>query len=508
METHLKAFFYDYKYYLFPDDCLTIDELKTKERVTAKRLKEERCMAPDFIYESITDETLEIEDADRLFEVYVNLYTGAEYDEILSKQVDRVCPGCERFIPDDDPRDKGNLDGHHREISLNGTCYEREGKDDYWDLATSADAFWYRISERLNELALCIDKNDQKKLNKIVGAELKHFFPETNVYGTVYEGKYTLCFQTEFGNRALFVLLLDYLAAIANYKENPVAKAGWKVLPYRPESTFRYKKELKRGRAVAKLKPSSAPFCYDVALYHPRPQRLSDKKAQELINRFYETLSAHIGEEKAYMVLNGIGFTSEKEGLVSIEAAEETFRKKYGEFFGENAKQDNGDAVFPAPVPYGTDGEQENTLPYREKITEGITRCGELTFLDTEILKEKQYWTSLVSFAYLYVPRPMEDAEKSFQTLSWYLQNGELVPEPLRNKEDTRIAGGAIGFAACGEEGFILDFIAASENKFFRMLRTLAPVLQTMRAKVVVVNQDGVSVYDCGYEFNPVGDKI
>lgn len=508
MEKLLKAFFYDYKYYLFPDDCASLEELKSKERVAVKRLKEDRCMAPDFIYESIVEETLEIEDANRLFEVSVNLYTGEEYDAILSKQIDRVCHGCERYIPDGDPRDTGNLDGHHREISLDGICYEREGENDYWDLATSADVFWYRISERFNELAVCIDKNDQKKFSKIVNEELTHFFPETDVYGTVYEGKYTLCFQTEFGYQPVFILLLDYLASVTTQKENPVAKAGWKVLPYRPEGTFRPKKELKDKSAVAYLKPTQgAPFWCDVVLFHPHAEKLNEKKKHELIQQFYENMCARIGEEKVWMVINGFEFSSQKVGLQTTEEIANVLRKKYGEHFSEHAAREEGGSAFPAPIPYGTNGEAQNALPYRGLIGEGVTRCSALSFLDKEELKEEPFWTSLISFAYLFIPRPLDDASNPFQTLGWYLANGEQIPEPLRDPNETRVGSGAIGFAECGENGFILDCFVASENKFFRMLRTLAPVLQSYRAKVVLVNKDGAVVYECGYTFTPVEEK-
>ena len=99
MERGLRAFFYDYHYYLFPDG-MTLEELKAAGKVRVKHLREERCMAPDFIYESIAEETLKIEVPERVFEAEVNLYTGAEYDAILKKHVDRVCPGCERYEDD------------------------------------------------------------------------------------------------------------------------------------------------------------------------------------------------------------------------------------------------------------------------------------------------------------------------------------------------------------------------------------------------------------------------
>ena len=150
MEKGVKAVFYKYKYYVFPDG-IDITQVADGTVINAKRLKEERCMAPDFIYESIEEESVEIESARLLFPVTVNLYTGKEYDAILSEQVDRVCHGCSRF---DDNGDE-SLDGHHREISLSGVCYEKETDDakptyalrTYWFLSAIAED---RKSTRLN----------------------------------------------------------------------------------------------------------------------------------------------------------------------------------------------------------------------------------------------------------------------------------------------------------------------------------------------------------------------
>lgn len=320
----------------------------------------------------------------------------------------------------------------------------------------------------------------------------------------MHEGKYTLCFQSEFGYQPVYVLLLDYLANVANQKENPVAQAGWKALSYRPEGSFRPKKEWKDDVAAAYLKPAeNVPFCYDVVLFHPHAEKLDEKKERELISHIYENMCARIGEEKVWMVINGFDFSSEKVGLQPTEEIATALRQKYEEHFGESAAREEGGSVFPAPLSYGTGGERRtNALPFRDLIGEGVTRCGALSFLDREELDEEPFWLSLASFAYLYVPRRPDDTDNPFQTLGWYLANGEQVPEPLRDPEDTRVGSGAIGFAECGEHGFILDCFVASENKFFRTLRTIAPVLQAYRAKVVLVNQDGVAVYDCGYRFN------
>ncbi len=147
-ETGVRAFFYDYKYYLFPEEMDTLAQIKQLRRFTARRLLEERCMAPDFIYESIIDEEVEIEEPNRLFEVYVTLRSGEEYDRVLLNHINRSCQGCVRYSDDGD-----DITGHHREMSLNGVCYERESESDPWEFAVCVDYFWWRIGEKRNELA-------------------------------------------------------------------------------------------------------------------------------------------------------------------------------------------------------------------------------------------------------------------------------------------------------------------------------------------------------------------
>ena len=53
MEIGLKAFFYEYKYYLLPDGCADAEDVRKLKMAEVRRLKEEHCMAPDFVYESV-----------------------------------------------------------------------------------------------------------------------------------------------------------------------------------------------------------------------------------------------------------------------------------------------------------------------------------------------------------------------------------------------------------------------------------------------------------------------
>lgn len=94
MEIGLKAFFYEYKYYLLPDGCADAEDVRKLKMAEVRRLKEENCMAPDFVYESAETEFLVIAAPERIFPATVNLYTREEYDALLSKQVEKRCPGC------------------------------------------------------------------------------------------------------------------------------------------------------------------------------------------------------------------------------------------------------------------------------------------------------------------------------------------------------------------------------------------------------------------------------
>ena len=137
-----------------------------------RRLKEENCMAPDFVYESVETEFLVIAAPERIFPVTVNLYTREEYDALLSKQVEKRCPGCLRYTDDGSEE----LTGHHREISLAGVCYSREEKGDFFPFGCCVQALWSRLAKEVNDLAAMIETGDQKGLEKRVNREIEKFF--------------------------------------------------------------------------------------------------------------------------------------------------------------------------------------------------------------------------------------------------------------------------------------------------------------------------------------------
>ncbi len=494
MERQTRAFFYDYKYYLFPDDCAAIEELKEKETVAVKRLKEERCMAPDFIYESIAEETLKIEAPNRLFEVFVNLYSAEEYDAILSRHIDRVCPGCERYIPDGDPRDPapGGLEGHHREMSLSGICYERESEEDAWDFADCVNFFWYRMAERTEELAKCIRAGKHKKLNEIVNDELTKFFLPVTVFGAENGGRYSLTFAADYDHVPLIRLLFMYFADCASQEKSEMKQAGWTVFPCREKGIFRYTGKTNIKDVSARLVACGNPECLDLEVYGAKP--LDEKKSQALLQDVYDYLCEQAGERAVQAVIAECRIVPDAADMQPVCDLPLVLEEKYHTRSGKERE-------YPASYYYAVspNGAIKN-LPYRDKIAGGVTKCPEMSFLHSEGL-EDAWWLSLAEYFYLYIPHAQEGM---LEAVTYYLSHSDRVPEPLRDPEDCRLTGGIVGVAACGEHAFIVDGMSASEKRLFRLLRTIAPVLQSCGAKAVYVKEGGVSVYECGYEFTPL----
>lgn len=487
MESDLKAFFYDYKYYLFPNDCATLSEVKRKGKFVAKRLLEERCMAPDFIYESIREEDVEIEAESRVFEVSVSLYSAQEYDEILTRHVHRVCPGCENYTDDGRPE----LSGMHREISLKGTCYVREDSGEAWDLATCVDYFWFHIGSKLNDLAVCIDRNDQKKLNRILNTELKKIFLPFDFYGTVIDGHYTLCF-CDWGYSPVMLSVFAMMAQCASVQK-AFTEAGWQVLPYRPKGSFRC--EAFDGEGVLG-RLEETPAGYTVVLYQGKA--ISENTEKKRVRSAYEYFVSALGEDVVLSVIDGYDFSGDKQGMIPLSHIVRTLSERLGQ-------SDGGEVSFPPTVYYGMNGDAaQYMLPFRERLVEVSTSCMPLSQLSTDASEEEKWWLRLVSYAYLYIPRRVDDENYPAETLLWYIGNMRLVPEPIRSPEETRVSACGIGFGFCEENGYVIDNMVFREKGFFRTLRILAPVLKAYKAKVVVVNESGLMAYDCDYEFTPI----
>lgn len=137
------GFYYRYGYFLLPAGYQDISQFLTalKQKGTPmqvdtvvleedwqvkKRSSYELgvSIAPYFITDYINSTvTLNIEDADDVYPVMVELLTQKEYNQRLRTLVKDYCPGCDRFgsVTEKD----SSLSGHFGEISLDGVCFYR-----------------------------------------------------------------------------------------------------------------------------------------------------------------------------------------------------------------------------------------------------------------------------------------------------------------------------------------------------------------------------------------------
>lgn len=490
MEKNLKAVFYDFKYYILPEET-DIGAIEDGSVIRAKRLKEVECMAPDFVYESIEEETLEITDKNLLFPVRVNLYTKKEYNALLLKQINRVCPGCLRYTDDGDDE---HLDGHHREISLGGTCYEREDDEKQAPYATRVMWFCYELCEHLDELAECIEHNKAAKLNKICKSCCGYVLAPLKFYGTKRDGKYFLYMECSFCSD-LYLTMLSYTAFVTRYEENPVKKAGWTIIPFIPAGADGYTGKIKGTTPVGRLVQSEIPWKYYLRIRIGK--FMTDKQRNKLIDDVYGYLAFKIGEDTIHRVIEGI----DTENTGEVENTADEICEKL------NAADEKLPDLFPPSLPYGWENEEKAT-PYKKSIS-GVSTCFNFANICAEPeLAEDIGFSGEFVYAYLFVPASGENEDAVYDTVKYYLENEQSVPEPILLKDEFANSFVITGYANCTAEesrGWAFDMFVADEKMFYRYMKILAPVLSHFGAKIVVFGSTGMNVYECGSEIVPLG---
>lgn len=496
MEKELKAFFYEYKYYLLPEECGSVEDLKKQKTWEVKRLKEELCMAPNFVYESMETEFLTIEDFSLVFPAEANLYPCEEYDEILRKQVDCVCPKCVRYTDDGDP----SLNGHHREISLDGVCYLRETEDERWSFAYCAEVFWYRIAKRTEELLKYIEKNKQEKIEKLFSEELEHFFLPNDVYAGYDENGPCIAFYAnDYGCFPGIRLILKELADVANAEGSPMKEEGWTVYPYLP-----------KGMAPVCKKPDyvqNPPRLFmrieegtdevNVRFYEPKLNRVKEKTAMQMSEAAYQYICYCVGED----VLLGGCSTYQRVGGIPEDMQEVTPEELEKALLTSAEIEDRG-VPFPAPMFMGEYDEEPEMLPFKQNLQFAMTVCPEYS---PEKKNENMeggntiFESFGIVYAYLYMPKGNSEAdfEERMNAFHWYLEHIDEYPEPIGDGEKVNYMKHAGRTFA--KEGICEDLMVFDEKAFFRWMRHLTPVLQGLNVKIVTVKRNGTVVYDPGY---------
>lgn len=425
METQVKAFFYEYKYYLYPEGCKGVEDIAAPGKGIFRRLKEEKCMAPDFIYESIAEEELTIEDKSRLFDTSVNLYTAEEYNRKLYELIQTQCKECERYNKGKDFEDE--IQGHHHELSLDGTCYLRETKEENWSFAMCADFFWYKVSLRLNELATWIDAGKFKKLNDYLNGELKHFSFPLTFYGEKTESGYRLYISIRVFFTPAANNVIRFLAEVANRPHGDLVDKGWTVVAGVPKGV-RSGKGYRENSRVAFLYEVSDNV-YGVCIKHAAFRK---KKRVKLIDKMNDYLTAALGDELVYNVVAGYEVVppyAEEQAVTMTQLKrdlEDAYERRFSTVFGDDKPE------FPAAVGY--DGQEylseqgdnpTQFLPFKENIKGGGSVAPDVSLVSYAAVTggQKPVWLSAFAYYYLYLPK-IEDAA----TVQWYSHRANWSP--------------------------------------------------------------------------------
>lgn len=490
-----KAIFYEYKYYLYPENCSSLKDIAALGEYEFKRLKEEYCMAPDFVYKSIVSERVNLSDEAHLFDVEVKLYTREEYDKLLTEQVKAHCFGCANF--GGDPSD---LEGHHSEISLDGSCYLRESKGGHWSYARCADYFWGIIANNAKFLEKLIDSGNQKKLNMLINNELKHFSFPLRFYGKKIDGTYNLFISTADFYTPVALNVIAFLVAVANREHGSFSGTGWKISAQVPAGVI-------KGKGYKDNEPAA--YLYEISdnryvacIKHRAYQNA--KKRIKLIGKLNAYLNAELGEDVVCNVIEDydvVPVYAEETALTATALKREirnAYDRQYSDIFGDVKP------AFPYAQTYGineevnSDQPKPRFLPFKEYVVSGVSGAIDVTMTTYDLLEaeRKPVWVSILNYFYLYVP-----VKEGVETVQWYLANAHLVPEPIRDPENDLPCAWNFGVADCGDRGGIIEMLVADDKKTFGSLRRIAPVLNSFGVKLVTVSGK-VDVYNCGYTFD------
>ncbi len=502
MEKGLRAFFYEYKYYLFPESCADTEDLKKLGKAEFRRLREENCMAPDFVEESIASEWLEIGYPEKVFPVTVNVYTQAEYDALLKKQVEKRCAGCLRFGGDAD-----DLTGHHREISLSGVCYSREEEEENPPFTRLATWFWEIVAEQVNRLAELADAGDQREIEKLLNRQLSRFFLPLDFYCGVENGRYCLCMSSANypaqGIRAVVKILAD----TAMEETSCLRAAGWTVYPYFPKDVYRPKLRPDYFRHPPRLFVGEVPGGeLEIVVYEKGADKWTERQIAGRKAAAYRYLCSRVGEDLLLAGSDCIAFSETVPDDKEEVTAEELYvrlKKCVADEYGEYEP-------FPAPLFLHAGEEEEDRgtpLPYKERVHTWVTVCSEMSpenHFEGPLQINTFFENFGIVYAYIFFPGVTQEGANAERTEIWreYLDGVWEYPQPITLPENKEIFVRRVGMCF-SDAGTSVDYMVFDEKEFFRVLRNLSPVLVGYGAKIVTVKRDGVIVYNPGYVIRP-----
>lgn len=252
-EETMKSIYYEDHYYKIPDDYADFGEFVRKtdfsKPIALVEYRQKTCWAPYFTEESCADVMIMIEYPEFLIQAQGFLMRQKDYDAQLSALVSTNCPGCLRY--GDDPE---NLDGHYDEMSLDGTCFEKDVEKEFF-FHYGFEHFWAMFKHNQKKIESWIDQGKiafaEKKVTSLLFmmTSSRIFLRKT---GEIYH-----FYVTDFGS-PVGRLFIEYMIKIGL----STSIEGWVLHPFIDRDNFKRIHRLNRD-PLKKSPPHLLPMPMD-----------------------------------------------------------------------------------------------------------------------------------------------------------------------------------------------------------------------------------------------------
>lgn len=358
------AIFVQGEYYLIPDEFADFNTFinyirtKGKIKINLSKLNEQKCMAPYFVEDAVTIESLELTKDTPIFSADVELMNNKEYHNRLLEAVLKVCPGCERYTDDGD---YSELSGHHEEISLDKVCLIREGKGEegFYELFYGLEEFCEDLVGLKPEIEKLINESNETKANETLAMSIYDYIPTDIDFVLTKKKKEYICHFTCLNSDAC-LLSVYYICKFLNNKKIE----NWRFVPYFPAGLLKTEKE-------------------DLPLIFKDQIEIGNGRTQSIIN-FCMKNSKWETFRKAYLaIVNEIGedklLNATADSLVWFTTENNGEPVDFEKFKKEVIKTKTRDSFFadgsPVPVSRNIASYDSNNVP--EKLA---SYCSELFF--------------------------------------------------------------------------------------------------------------------------------
>jgi hypothetical protein len=304
-EDSMKGIYYEGHYYQIPDGYASLKEFILLSDFSAPvkltELIQKTCMAPYFTEKAAQDCFVWIEHPQYFIEIDYFLLNQDDYDGQLSALVQTKCPGCLRY-----EGDAKNLEGHYDEMSLDGTCFEKDENQDFF-FHYGFLYFWRTFRIHQKRIESWIDKGRIAFAERKV-TRLMFMMTSSKVYLRKYDQQYHF-YVTDFGS-PIGKLFIEYMIKIGN----STGIKGWVLHPYLDKEGFR-RMYRRTGDPLRKSPPHIIPVTVDwtdekekalfilIHNYHDNAR---------LIEASYLYFAEKLGEDRLYKILADLYFIDDQ----------------------------------------------------------------------------------------------------------------------------------------------------------------------------------------------------